>query len=131
MSRSELVVGVENLKRVYHRGFSSGFYFGVPTADDFSWSENGEQSERKEFVGKVYKYWPKAGACSVRMSAGRLKVGDEAYLISDLVGCKRCVVKSIEFEGKGVEVAKKGQEVGVDFGVKVGSGVEVYLILGK
>jgi len=131
LSRAEIVAGIENLKRVYNRGFSCGFYFGMPTADDFSWSENGEQSEKKEFVGKVFKYWSKLGVCSVRMSAGRLKVGDSCYLISDAVGCKRVVVKSIEFEGRRVKTAKKGQEVGVDFGVRVGSGVEVYLILGK
>ncbi|MFH0712071.1 MAG: U32 family peptidase [archaeon] len=131
MSDVRIQEAVERLKRVYNRGFSSGFYFGVPTADDFSWSENGEQSERKEFVGKVYKFWPKVGACSVKMSAGRLKVGDEVYLIGDDVGAERVVVKSIELDGKGIGVAKKGQDVGVDFGVKVGRGCEVYLILRK
>jgi len=131
LSRDEIVEGVGNLRRVYNRGFSSGFYFGTPMAGDFSWSENGEQSERKKFVGKVFKYWPKVGACSVRMSAGRLRVGDSCYLISDSVGCKRCVVKSIEFEGRRVKVAKKGWEVGVDFGVRVKGDVDIYLILGK
>ena len=125
-------MGIENLKKVYHRGFSSGFYLRMPTSDDFSFSENGEQSERKRFVGSVYKYWPKAGACSVRMSAGKLKVGDEVYLISDEDVIKRAKVESIEFEGKGVDVAKKGQEVGVVFDdekiERVGNGTEVYVI---
>lgn len=131
LSRSEIVDGVENLNRVYNRGFSSGFYFGVPTADDFSWSENGEQRERKEFVGKVLATGCRGVRCLVRMNAGVLRVGDSCYLISDSVGCKRCIVKSIEFDGKGVEVTKKGDEVGVDFGIKVGSGVEVYKIFKK
>ncbi len=131
LSRDEIVVGVENLKKVYNRGFSSGFYFGVPTADDFSWSENGEQSERKEFVGKVYKYWPRAGACSLKMNAGKLRIGDEVYLIGDVDGIKRARVGSIEFEGEGVEFAKKGQDIGVNFGIEVGKGCEVYLILKK
>jgi len=100
----------------------------MPTADDFSFSEHGEQKERKEFVGRVYKYWRKAGACSVLINSGKLKIDDEVYLISDSLGIKRAVVKSIELEGKRVRVAKKGDDVGVDFGVKVGSGTEVYLI---
>jgi len=128
LSRDEIVSGVRNLRKVYNRGFSAGFYFGTPTKDDFSFSENGEQSERKEFVGKVYKYWPRAGVCSVRMNAGSLKVGDSCYLISDAVGCKRVVVKSIELGGEKVDVIKKGDEAGVDFGCKVGNGCEVYLI---
>jgi len=140
LSRSEILEGVGNLKRVYNRGFSAGFFFGTPTADDFSWSENGEQSERKEFIGKVYKYWPRIGVCSVRMNTGRVKVGDEVYLISDLVGCIRAVVKSIEFEGNRVGGAKKGEEVGIAFGDEVTGdilqvtglkGCEVYLIKKK
>jgi len=59
LSRKEITEAVVRLKKVYHRGFSSGFYLRMPTADDFSFSENGEQEERKEFVGKVYKYWPR------------------------------------------------------------------------
>jgi len=128
LSRVEIVKGVENLKKVYNRGFSSGFYLKMPTADDFSFSDNGEQTERKEFVGKVYKYWPRAGACSVRINTGKLAVGDDVYLVSGNEAIKRAVVKDIELKGKKVKVAKKGDEVGVDFGVKVGSGTEVYVI---
>jgi putative protease len=131
LSNDEIVEGISNLRRVYNRGFSSGFYLGAPTSDDFSFSEHGEQEEKKEFVGKVYKYWPKAGACSVKINAGKLRVGDEVYLISDLIGVKRAKVLGIEFEKKKVKIAKKGDDVGVDFGIKVGSGVEVYVIRKK
>jgi putative protease len=128
LSRKEILIGIENLKKVYHRGLSSGFYLKMPTADDFSFSEHGEQTEKKQFVGKVYKYWPKAKACSVKMNAGRLRVGDEVYLTSEDEALKRVKVKSIEFKGKSVSSAKKGQEVGINFGSKVKNGTEVYLI---
>ena len=128
LTRAEIVGGIARLKKVYNRGFSSGFYLRMPTADDFSFSENGEQEERKEFVGSVGRYWSKAEAASVRMFAGRLDVGDRVFLISKNAPIQRVVVKSIEFKGKAVEVAKKGQEVGVDFGVVVRRGDEVYVI---
>ena len=143
---------LNNLKRVYHRGFSSGFYLGMPTSDDFSFSEHGEQKERKMFVGKVYKFWRKAGVCSVLINTGKLKVGDEVYLISasngmtsvgpDAIGIKRVSVKSIELKGKRVDVVKKGDDAGVLFEHEVaggrwqnvgriGSGTEVYVIRRK
>jgi putative protease len=131
LSREEIVLGIRNLEKVYHRGFSSGFYLGMPTADDFSFSEHGEQEEKKEFIGKVYKFWPKAKVASVLINSGKLKVDDEVYLISDSIGVKRAVVKSIELEGKRVRVAKKGSDVGVDFGESVGAGCEVYVIRKK
>ena len=49
-------------------------------------------------------------------------------MISDNSGIKRSAVKSIRFEDRDVNSAKKGQDVGVDFGVKVGNGVDVYKI---
>jgi len=127
LSHAEIVSGIDELKKVYNRGFSSGFYLGVPTADDFSFSENGEQSESKRFVGKAYKYWPKVGACSVLINTGKLKIGDEVYLISDSVPIVRARVKSIELGGESVGVARKGDDVGVDFGMRVGK-CEVYVV---
>jgi len=128
LSHAEILQGITNLKKVYNRGFSSGFYLKMPTADDFSFSENGEQTEKKQFVGKTYKYWPKAKACSVKMNAGKLSVGDVVYLIGDDETIKRTKIKSIELENKNVKIAKKGQEVGIKFGLKVKNGTEVYLI---
>jgi len=128
LNRKEILEGLENLRKVYHRGQSSGFYLKMPTNDDFSFSEHGDQEEKKTFVGKTYKYWPKAGVCSVKMNAGKLSVGDEVYLIGDDTGVERVKVKSIELDGKSVKSVKKGDDVGVDFGIKVGNGVEVYVV---
>lgn len=123
--------GIQNLKKVYNRGFSSGFYLGMPTSDDFSSSEHGEQEEKKQFIGKIYKFWKKAGAYSVLINTGKIKIGDEVYLISDKIGIIRTKVKTIELEGKRVGVAKKGDDVGIDFGVIAGTGCDVYLIRKK
>ncbi|MBU2576506.1 MAG: U32 family peptidase [Nanoarchaeota archaeon] len=127
LTHTEILEGITNLKKVYNRGFSSGFFLRMPIADDFSFSEHGDQTEKKQFVGKTYKYWPKVEACSVKMNAGKLSVGDEVYLIGD-EPIKRTKVKSIEFESKDVKTAKKGQEIGIKFGSKVKNGTEVYLI---
>ncbi|MDH3353045.1 MAG: U32 family peptidase [Nanoarchaeota archaeon] len=128
LNRSEILEGIESLKKVYHRGLSSGFYLKMPTADDFSFSEHGDQTERKQFVGKAYKYWPKAGAASVKMNAGKLSIGDEVYLIGNNEEIKRVRVKNIKLKDKEVKFAKKGDDVGVDFGVEIKKGTDIYLI---
>lgn len=128
LSSEEIKEEIEKLRQVYNRGFSSGFYFKMPTADDFSYSENGEQTERKEFVGKIYKYWPKAKVCSMKMNAGKIKENDEVFLISDNAPIIRTFVKSIELENERVKSAKKGDDIGIDFGTEVKVGTEVYLI---
>lgn len=128
LNHKEILDGIENLKAVYNRGFSSGFYIKMPTADDFSFSENGEQTESKEFVGRVEKYWPKAGAASVKILTGKLSVDDEVYLMNDDVALERLKIKSMEVEGKSVKFAKKGMEVGVKLPSCL-RGTEIYKIV--
>jgi len=130
LSKEEINKGLKRLKKVYNRGFSSGFYIKMPTPDDFSDSENGEQTERKEFVGRVDKYWQKAGAATVKMFSGRIKVGDEIYLISENRAIKRLTVESLEIEKKSVKSAAKGEKVGIKL-PRCSKGDEIYIIREK
>jgi putative protease len=130
LSREEINKGLNELRKVYNRDFSSGFYIKMPTSDDFSYSENGEQTERKEFVGRIDKYWQKAGAATVKMFSGRIKTGDEIYLISKNRAIKRLTVESLEKDGKSVESAKKGEEVGIKL-PRCSSGDDIYIIRKK
>jgi len=130
LSKEEIDKGLERLKKVYNRGFSSGFYINMPTPDDFSESENGEQTERKEYVGRVDKYWPKAKAATVKIFTGKIKVGDEIYLISKNKAIKRLIVESLEMEKKSVKSAKKGEKVGIKL-PKCSKGDEIYIIREK
>jgi putative protease len=113
LSKKEIKQSITNLKKAYNRGFSSGFYLKMPTSDDFSFTENGEQTEFKEYVGRIEKYWPKAKAASLKMHAGKIKVGDEIYLISKDKAIKRIKVPSMEKHRKKIKQAKKGDEIGI------------------
>jgi U32 family peptidase len=127
LSDKEIREGIDELKQVYNRGFSSGFFLKMPTADDFSYSENGEQTEIKEYIGRVEKYWSKAGAASVLIHAGKLKVGDEVYLIGSDAPIVRTKIESMEKGKKDIDIAEKGDEVGVKL-PRVKKGTKIYLI---
>lgn len=127
LSESEIKEGINDLKKVYNRGFSSGFYFKMPTNDDFSYSENGEQTEIKEYVGIVDRYWPKAGAASVLIHTGKLKVGDEVFLIGEDAPIVRTRIDSMEKGKVDIKIVKKGDEVGIKL-PKVKKETKIYLI---
>lgn len=130
LTPAEIKESIENLKKVYNRGFSSGFMFKMPTNDDFTYSENGEQTEKKVYVGKIFRYWPKAKAASVSIHAGTLKVGDEVYIMSKKAAVQRLTIESMEFDKKETKVAKKGQDVGIKL-PKVYKDDEIYVIRKK
>lgn len=113
LSKEEIKKGIEELKRVYNRGFSSGFYLGLPTSDDFSRSEDGEAKERKVALGKVLHYWPNVGVAAVKLEANKLRIGDEVYIIGKTTGIARAKVERIEIEHKAVEKAEKGMIIGI------------------
>jgi U32 family peptidase len=130
LSLEEVRESLENLKKVYNRGFSSGFYLGVPTSDDFSKSETGEQTETKVFVGKVEKFWPKISVAELTLSGSNIKIGDEIYIISDKTGIIRTKIESMQIEGRNILEAKKGERVGIKLPV-CREKDEVYLIKKK
>jgi len=129
-SQEEIKESLKNLEKVYHRGNSSGFYLGVPTADDFSNSEKGDQTESKVYIGRIEKYWPRVEVAGIKIHHSVLKIGDEIYAIGKNTGIKRAKIERIEMEGKSLSSCKKGDFVGIKIsGVKKGD--SVYLIKKK
>lgn len=130
LSETELRESMEELKKVYNRGFSTGFYLGLPTDKDFSKSDSGEQTEKKVFVGKVEKYWDNVGVASVKINFGPLEVGNEIYIIGDKTGAVRCKVESMQINKENKSVVNKGDSVGIKLPV-CRKGDDIYLIRKK
>lgn len=130
LTKKEIEESLEELKKVYNRGFSSGFYLGVPTSDDFSKSESGENTERKVFIGKIVKYYNKIGVAEVLINGQEIKINDEVYVIGNTTGLKRYKIESMEVNRKRINIARKGEKIGIKL-PNCRTGNEVYLIKKK
>ena len=126
LTQKELDTEVENLKNVYNREFSSGFYLKLPTADDFATVEHSASKEYKHFVGKVSHYFDKIGVATIKLVSD-LKVGDKIAVIGKTTGLIYSEVESLEIKNKSVKKGKKGQEVGIKI-PRVRKNDEVYVI---
>jgi len=113
LTNEELKQSIEELNKVYNKGFSSGFYFGVPTADDFSDVQHSKATFKKEFIGKIGHYYSKIGVGLIKMNSGKLKIGNEVFIIGKTTGIIKAKIESMEIEKKEVQEVKKGQEVGI------------------
>ena len=110
---SELRKLLEELQKVYNKGFSRGFYLKTPEKEDFSREEHSSSREKKEYIGEVFHYFSKAGVAAIRISSGKIKKGDEIYAIGNKTGVIRKRIDRIEINGKEKEEAFKGQEIGI------------------
>jgi len=130
LSDGEIKKGVEELKKVYNKGFSSGFLVGIPGSEDFSKSEHSSAKQSKQFIGKITHYYPKIKVGLLHLNAGSLKIGDDILIIGNTTGVAKCNVKTMEVKKKNVEKVKKGDDVGVRL-PKCRKGDEVYRIVKK
>ncbi|MDD4074424.1 MAG: U32 family peptidase, partial [Candidatus Pacebacteria bacterium] len=118
----------KELSSVYNRGFSTGFYFGVPGPEGISYNKaDNISSTEKVLAGYVTHYYPRAGAGSVRLDHKNIKVGDKIVVEGKYTFIEQ-TIGSIEVENKGVRMGKKGGEVAVIFKNKVSKGDKVFLV---
>jgi len=126
LNKQEIKKGIEELKKVYNRKFSSGFYLKIPTSDDFSDIENSAAKERKHFVGKVTHYFTRLGVATIKL-VSELKIGDEIIIIGKTTGIRKSKIHHMEVNKQSVQKASKGEEIGVKL-PRVRKNDEVYVI---
>lgn len=131
LTKEEISSNLEELRRVYNRGSSSGFYLKSPTAEDFSNSENGEAKETKIIIGRVEKYWPKIQVALIKVFTQGIKLKDEIYITGNETGIKRVKIESMEINHNPVNEAKPGQDVGIKIPFKLHKNDDVFLIKEK
>ena len=129
LTKKEIKESLKELEKVYNREFSSGFFLKTPTADDFTKTDSGNQTQTKEFIGKISHYWDKIGVASLKLSHGKLKIGDKIYVIGNNTFFKH-KISSLQINHKPVSQALKGQEVAVSL-PKCRENDELYLIKDK
>ena len=130
LNEEEIKSGVQELKKVYNKGFSSGFLIRLPTSDDFSRVQHSSSTHKKEFIGEVFHYYPNVGVSAVKIMSGKLRVGDEILVLGDKTGLIRHKISRVEIHNKQVKEAKKGQEIGIKLG-EARKGDKIYKILAK
>ena len=119
---------VEKLKTVYNRGFSTGFYLGLPTGEDFTDTHGTKATQVKQYIGYVIDFYKKQGVAAVKLEAGGLKVGDRIMIQGQKTGVQEQKVESMEISNKPVKEAGKGL-VGIKLNFEARENDQVFLIV--
>ncbi|KZK73466.1 MAG: peptidase U32 [Pelodictyon luteolum] len=109
---STLTAGLkQELRTVYNRGFSDGFYFGRPL-DAWAKSYGSQALERKTYLGKVVKYYPKAGVAEILIQAGKLTAGGKLSIQGPVTGVETFTPESFRTNDvEGSPTASKGDTI--------------------
>jgi putative protease len=113
LTKKQIQESLDELKKVYNKGFSSGFLMKTPTSDDFSKSESSSSTQSKQFIGKIKHYYPKIKVGLLKLNTGTLKINDEILVLGKTTGVLKHKIKSMEMNHKPISKAKKGDEIGI------------------
>jgi len=101
-SQEKVKVWISRLTKVYNRGFSTGFYFGMPVGSEIQRDFDGNISNyRKVEIGKVLNYFPEKKAAKILLTSGKLKLKDEIFILGTHTDTYlRQEIKSIQIKQK-------------------------------
>jgi len=102
---------LRELETVYNRGFSTGFYFGKPSSDDYAGVEGSKATTRKIYVGKVLNYFKKPKVAQVLLETGQIKLKSQLLITGETTGLVEMTLDKLFVNEKSVKAAKKGVEV--------------------
>lgn len=105
---------IEELKKVFNRGFDTGFYFKTP----YKTSQYNESTHIKKDIGSVVNYYKNVSAAEIRLWDD-LKVGDEIIIEGKTTGSLIQKVESMQIDGQDLTEVQKGQNVGIKVNDKV------------
>ena len=118
---------VNEVKKVYNRGFSSGFFMGKPI-DEWTDSYGSKATTRKEYVGFVKNYYNKPGVAEIKVESNEFREGNEIMFQGPTTGVFSQKAESIELHHKKVMKAVKGKHVAVKTKELVRINDKVYII---
>ena len=96
------------LKKVFHREFSKGLFYGRPGKDQFADSEDSLASTIKRHVGVVIDYFTKAGIAQVKIQDHPIRQGDEIQIHGTTTGVIEMVAGELHRDDERPEIAEKG-----------------------
>jgi putative protease len=117
---------LEDLKKVYNRGFDTGFYFKSP----YKTSKYNQSTHTKKDIALVTNFYSKVSVAELKLYDD-LTVNDELIIIGPTTGVLILKVESMQINKVNVTQAFKGEKVAIKVKSKVRQNDIVYKRLKK
>jgi len=120
---------ITELKKVYNRGFSPGFYIGQPGSDSFTKIYGSLATTKKVYVGRVINYYKRNKIVFIKAEAESLSTGESIYIIGSATGVVELQLTKIMKDEIEIKHAEKGSEITFECNKLVRANDRVYKII--
>lgn len=127
-TKEKIAAWEQRLATVYNRGFWEGHYLGHPLGE---WTKQpgSVATEKKVYVGKGVRYYPKIQVGEFDIETGSLKTGDTILITGRAHGMIKEELKKLTVNGADASLAEKGDKLTLVVPTKVGPGDKLYKIV--
>lgn len=121
---------LEELKRVYNRGFSTGFYLGKPI-NEWTRDYGSSSTETKQYIGKILNYYPKISVAEILIESNYLEINNEIMIQGTTTGLIKQKIETIMLDYQKIPRAEKKMIITLKLNNKVRKNDQVYKIIKK
>ncbi|MBF8263012.1 MAG: family peptidase [Parachlamydiales bacterium] len=126
-SNEKIQIWMDRLKSVYNRGFWEGGYYLGEKAGEWSKKPGSQATQRKKYLGKVTKYFPRIQVAECQLQSGSIRKGDPILITGSTTGVIEARIESLHENGS-VEFADQGALVSFPVPSRVRKNDLLYLI---
>jgi len=119
---------LKELGKVYNRGFWEGYYLGRELGEWTS-TPGSIATEKKIYIGKGTKYYPRINVAEFIVETGNIKKGDTIMISGPICGMVKENFETLIVNGEEGNEAKKGDKITFPFAVKVTAKDKLYKIV--
>ncbi|WP_343328245.1 peptidase U32 family protein [Polaribacter staleyi] len=126
--KEKVISWMQELEKVYNRGFWNGYYLGQKLGE---WSkESGSHAtQKKVYLGKGEHYFDKAKIGQFKIDAYDVAVGDTILITGPTTGAQEMEVKQMFVNDASAQKATKGDEVTMKLDFKIRRSDRLYKIV--
>ena len=125
----EKVIGwMQELEKVYNRGFWNGYYLGQRLGE-WSKGSGSHATQKKVYVGKGVHFFPKANIGEFKLEAFDLKIGDTILITGPTTGAQEMEIKEMYVNDKKGEKAKRGDSITIPLEFRIRPSDKLYKIV--
>jgi len=126
--KEKVITWMQELEKVYNRGFWSGYYLGQKLGE-WSKGSGSHATQKKVYIGKGMHYFPKANIGEFKIEAFDIAIGDTILITGPTTGAKEMEVKEMFVNDTKGEKASKGDSCTIPLEFRIRPSDKLYKIV--
>jgi putative protease len=126
--KEKVISWMQELEKVYNRGFWNGYYLGQQLGE-WSKGSGSHATQKKVYIGKGMHFFPKAKIGEFKVEAFDISIGDTILITGPTTGAKEIEVNEMLVNDEQKEKASKGDSITIPLNFRIRPSDKLYKIV--